>query len=97
MATSGERGTTTTVVCAFSASRSNIEKATNEFHSAGIWPIDTTKFGEQFVDASLLPLANSSNSQRAVTPDSQILPTPNMQLRPTTPLVMLNELIRKYC
>lgn len=72
---------------------SNIEKAANGFRAAGIWPIDTTKFDEQFIDAATSSLQNPSTLQGAVTPDSQILSTSNVQQRPATPLVMLNESI----
>lgn len=72
---------------------SNIEKAANGFRAAGIWPIDTTKFDEQFVDVATSSLENPSILQRAVTPDSQILPTSIEQQRPATPLVNLNESI----
>ncbi|CAG9573644.1 unnamed protein product [Danaus chrysippus] len=71
----------------------NIEKAANGLRAAGIWPIDTTKFDEQFVDAATSSLEDPSILQRAVTPDSQILPTSIGQQRPATPLVNLNESI----
>ncbi|KAK9876162.1 hypothetical protein WA026_011278 [Henosepilachna vigintioctopunctata] len=58
---------------------SNIEKTANGFHVPSIWPIDTTKFDEKFVDAATLSFENLSNLQRAQ--------------RPAIPLVMLNESI----
>ncbi|XP_046745658.1 MFS-type transporter clz9-like [Diprion similis] len=67
---------------------SNIEKAASGFRSAGIWPLDTTKFDEQFLEATLpdtqsIPLSNiqtpatqaaqASKEKGPITPDAQMI------------------------
>lgn len=74
---------------------SNIEKAANGFRAAGIWPLDTTKFDEHFLEASLphtqitpptnvrrpepLHILQKSNIQREVTPEAQTASVSNVQ------------------
>lgn len=71
---------------------SNIEKAANGFRAAGIWPLDTTKFDEHFLEASLPHVSNverpadgplyimqKSNMQTAMTFETQAASVSNVQ------------------
>ncbi|XP_045452707.1 chaetoglobosin A biosynthesis cluster protein C-like [Melitaea cinxia] len=67
---------------------SNIEKAASGFRAAGIWPLDTTKFDEEFIEATLpethsIPSSNVqppedeetqlSKEKRPITPEAQLI------------------------
>lgn len=73
---------------------SNIEKAANGFRAAGIWPIDTTKFDEHFIDATLPSenvtdnfqsnIAGNSDAQIASATDMQRAETPEAPIASTS-------------
>ncbi|KAK9753029.1 hypothetical protein QE152_g3821 [Popillia japonica] len=72
---------------------SNREKAANGFRAAGSWPLDTTKFDEQLVDATS-SLENSSGSlQRALTPDAQIASTSNVHRAVLDKSILLEDIV----
>ncbi|XP_045453927.1 MFS-type transporter clz9-like [Melitaea cinxia] len=66
---------------------SNIEKAASGFRAAGIWPLDTTKFDEEFIEATL-PETHSISSTNVQPPEDEETQL-SKEKRPITPEAQL--------